>query len=184
MPVTMTTTLQPAVRAALQLAANIDPFGSVENAQARDAAAALLAPATTEPTNFALMAWQLERTAMGDGFHGEALRAALDLPGITDDDAALLARYIAGVQAGTDHVQLQWLAMTVDGMARKQAAERKGWDVCARQQSGRLIDDLMRANREAGPLESLLLLPLLAQARQIHDQLAAIASAIDATPEN
>lgn len=66
----------------------------------------------------------------------------------------------------------------------QQPTARQGWDVCARQQSGRLIDDLMRANREASPLESLLLLPLLAQARQIHDQLAAIASAIDATPEN
>lgn len=184
MPVTMTTTLQPAVRAALQLAANINPFGSVENAQARDAAAALLAPAPAQPANLAQIAWQLECTALGHGFHGEALRAALNIPSISDDDAALVARYLAGVQAGADHAALQWLAMTIDGMARKQEAERKGWDVCARQQSGRLIDDLMRANREASPLESLLLLPLLAQARQIHAQLAAIASAIDATPEN
>ena len=66
-----------------------------------------------DTTTLAQIAWQLERTAMGDGYYGEALRAALALPSISDADRALLARYTAGAQAGTDHVKLQWMAMGI-----------------------------------------------------------------------
>lgn len=36
------------------------------------------------------IAWQLERTAMGDGYYGEALRAAKELPEATPSVRALL----------------------------------------------------------------------------------------------
>lgn len=55
----------------------------------------------------------LNRTALGDSYHGEALRAAMDAPGITDDDRALLARWANGSQTGTDHCALQDLALRI-----------------------------------------------------------------------
>lgn len=112
MPVTMTITLSAPVRAALELAANINPFGSVENAKARDAAVALLAAA--QGYNRARIAWELERTALNDGFYGNALRVAKDLPGVGSEDRALLDRYATGQQAGTDHIALQALAIRID----------------------------------------------------------------------
>lgn len=69
--------------------------------------------------NEAKIAWELERTAMGDGFYGNALRVAKDLPGIAAKDRALLDRYATGNQRGTDHVALQDLAMKIDMKARK-----------------------------------------------------------------
>ena len=63
-------------------------------------------------------------------------------------------------------------------------AAHQGWDVCARQTAGRLIDDLRRAHKEATPTERLLYAPLLTQARQIRAQLRDIDSAIHNTPEN
>lgn len=60
------------------------------------------------------IAWELELTAMGDGYGGNALRAAKDLPGLTDEDRALLDRYATGTQTGTDHIALQTLALRID----------------------------------------------------------------------
>ncbi len=61
------------------------------------------------------IAWELERTAMGDGFHGDALRAAKALPGVTDDDRALLERWETGAVVTCDHIALQVLAMRIYG---------------------------------------------------------------------
>lgn len=66
------------------------------------------------PYNAARIAWELERTAMGDGFHGNALRVAKDIPGLTDADRTLLDRYATGRNSGTDHVALQDLALRID----------------------------------------------------------------------
>jgi hypothetical protein len=66
------------------------------------------------PYNAARIAWELERTAMGDGYHGNALRVAKDIPGLTDEDRALLDRYATGRNSGTDHVALQDLALRID----------------------------------------------------------------------
>ena len=62
------------------------------------------------PYNLKRIAWELERTALGDGFYGNALRVAKDLSGITPKDCSVLDRYATGAQTGTDHVHLQWLA--------------------------------------------------------------------------
>ena len=59
------------------------------------------------------IAWELERTALGDGFYGNALRVAKDLPGVTADDRALLDRFATGRSRSTDHVALQDLAVRI-----------------------------------------------------------------------
>lgn len=57
------------------------------------------------------IAWELERTAVGDGFFGNALRVAKDIPGVTAEERSLLDRYATGTDSGTDHVALQTLAL-------------------------------------------------------------------------
>lgn len=66
----------------------------------------------------ARIAWELERTAMGDGYYGNALRVAKDLPEATADDRARLDRYATGRHFATDHAALQDLAMRIDAAAR------------------------------------------------------------------
>ena len=63
--------------------------------------------------NHKRIGWELERTAMGDGYYGNALRVAKDIPGLTDQDRAVLDRYATGAQQGTDHIALQDIAMRV-----------------------------------------------------------------------
>ena len=67
-------------------------------------------PVKATPCNLKRIAWELERTAVGDGFYGNALRVAKDMPGITMEDRSVLDRYATGTQTGADHVHLQWLA--------------------------------------------------------------------------
>lgn len=67
-------------------------------------------PVKATPYNLKRIAWELERTAVGDGFYGNALRVAKDMPGITPKDRSVLDRYATGTQTGADHVHLQWLA--------------------------------------------------------------------------
>jgi hypothetical protein len=59
------------------------------------------------------IAWELQETASGNAYHGNALRVAKDVPGVTDDDRALLDRYATGANRGTDHVALQDLALRI-----------------------------------------------------------------------
>lgn len=56
---------------------------------------------------------ELQATALGQGFFGNALRVAKDMPGVTSDDRALLDRYASGKARGTDHVALQGLALRI-----------------------------------------------------------------------
>ena len=72
---------------------------------ARDA----IAKAT--PYNLKRIAWELERTAMGDGFYGNALRVAKDIPEVTPEERSLLDRYATGGNSGRDFFALQDLAM-------------------------------------------------------------------------
>jgi len=104
--------------AACRLAAGINPFGSVENARARDAARRVLE--LVDGYNLHRVAWELERTALNDGFYGNALRVAKDIPGVTDEERALLDRYATGGIQSMDHCALQRLAMKIDEMADRQ----------------------------------------------------------------
>ena len=62
----------------------------------------------------AKIAWELERTAKGDGYYGNALRVAKDLDCVDAEDRSLLDRWATGKQGGTDHVALQQLALKID----------------------------------------------------------------------
>lgn len=57
--------------------------------------------------------WELERTAMGDSYYGNALRTAKDFPCVTDEDRIVLDRWATGAQASTDHIRLQEIAIKV-----------------------------------------------------------------------
>ena len=87
---------------------NCQPRGP--NGECPDAPQPEREPVEATPYNLKRIAWELERTALGDGFYGNALRVAKDMPGITMEDRSVLDRYATGTQTGTDHVHLQWLA--------------------------------------------------------------------------
>ena len=59
------------------------------------------------------IAWELERTAMGDGYYGNALYVAMDMAQTTQTDREVLHRYMHGSNLKTDHVKLQDLAMRI-----------------------------------------------------------------------
>lgn len=71
-----------------------------------------------ERYNLSRIAWELERTALGDGHYGNALRTAKDIPGVTDEERSLLDRYATGSQTGIDHVRLQTLALKIEHTAK------------------------------------------------------------------
>lgn len=60
------------------------------------------------------IAWELERTAMGDGFYGDALRAAKEFPEATPSVRALLDRWATGNQQGlSDRTDLCAFALQI-----------------------------------------------------------------------
>jgi len=77
-------------------------------------------PKKVEPSPYtkARIAWELQQTALGHTFYGNALRVAKDIPGLTDDDRALLDRYATGANGKTDHVSLQHLAVRINSMEK------------------------------------------------------------------
>ena len=90
----------------------------VNDARTLGTTAIAKAEGKAQPYNDYRIAWELERTALGDGFYGNALRVAKDIPGITADDRSLLDRYATGRHTGTDHVKLQDLALRIDAIAK------------------------------------------------------------------
>ena len=62
-------------------------------------------PVEATPYNLKCIAGELERTAVGEDFYGNALRVAKDIPDITPEDRSVLDRYATGTQTGTDHVK-------------------------------------------------------------------------------
>lgn len=75
-----------------------------------------------EQYNHKRIGWELERTAMGDGYYGNALRVAKDFPELSDEDRSVLDRYATGAQRHSDHIALQVIAMKV--YAAPQPAEQ------------------------------------------------------------
>ncbi len=67
----------------------------------------------TETYNARRIGWELERTAMGDAYFGNALRVAMEIPGVTDEDRAVLQRYATGAQRVPDQWRLQDIAAKV-----------------------------------------------------------------------
>lgn len=60
--------------------------------------------------NLRAIAKGLTNTALGNVFHGQALRAARDVPEVVLQEMFLIDRYLTGNEQGTDHVALQSLA--------------------------------------------------------------------------
>lgn len=102
----------------LKRASKINPFGDVANDQVAQSAQGLLLE--RRGYSLARIAWELERTALGDGYYGNALRVAKDLREVGPHDRALLDRYATGKHTSTDHVALQSLALRIDEVARRQ----------------------------------------------------------------
>jgi hypothetical protein len=50
---------------------------------------------------------------MGDGYYGNSLYEAMDMPQTTKNDREMLHRYMCGSNLKTDHVKLQDLAMRI-----------------------------------------------------------------------
>jgi hypothetical protein len=85
----------------------------------------------SSPYNPKRIGWELERTALGDGYYGSAIRAAMDFDCVTPVDMTVLQRYAAGVQKGTDHIRLQEIAMKVYHTALEQSQEPEPYDQTA-----------------------------------------------------
>lgn len=71
----------------------------------------------TVPYTATRIANELYATAMGHAYHGNALYVAKGVPGVTDEDRAVLDRYLTGAQRGTDHVALQDIALRIQAFA-------------------------------------------------------------------
>lgn len=59
------------------------------------------------------IAWELERTAMGDGFYGNSLKVAKEIVQLVGEELAVIQRFETGNQKATDHVALQAIAMRI-----------------------------------------------------------------------
>src|SRR5690606_15325699 len=57
-------------------------------------------PSAPAPYDRKRIAWELERTAMGDGYYGSALRAAKEFPEATPSVRSLLDRWATGKEGG------------------------------------------------------------------------------------
>ena len=72
------------------------------------------AEAQPAPYNRKRIAWELERTAMGDGYYGGALRAAKEFPEATPSVRSLLDRWATGKQSGlSDQTDLCAFALRI-----------------------------------------------------------------------
>lgn len=59
------------------------------------------------------IAAELTETALGNAYHGNALRVAKDLPGVTAEDRSVLDRWATGSQVATDGWALQRIALRI-----------------------------------------------------------------------
>lgn len=87
-----------------------------ETAAAIAALSAPQPPAEAQPASYVRkrIAWELERTAMGDGYYGGALRAAKGFPEATPSVRSLLDRWATGKEGGlSDHTDLCAFALQI-----------------------------------------------------------------------
>lgn len=59
------------------------------------------------------IAWELDQTALGNSFYGNALYSARDLPCITNNDRDCLNRWLFGNETPQDRITLQEIAMYI-----------------------------------------------------------------------
>ena len=88
------------------------------------------------PYNRKRIAWELERTAMGDGYYGNALRAAKDFPEATPTVRSLLDRWATGKESGlSDRTDLCAFALQIyaaDGESPSAPAQQPATEAQAR----------------------------------------------------
>lgn len=97
----------------------------------RDAVRLELPPARGAGYSADRIAFELNATASGSAYFGNALRVAKDIPGLGDDDLALLDRWATGRQTASDSFRLQDLAIWVlksDDPAPAAPAAPGWWD--------------------------------------------------------
>lgn len=63
--------------------------------------------------NYERIGWELEKTALGEAYYGNALSVVRDIPDLSEKELAVLDRYLTGTQLDTDHVTLQDIALKV-----------------------------------------------------------------------
>jgi hypothetical protein len=98
-------------RTADQPRASTKPYAKAMRHAARQQGAKDAADGAHEAYTLSRIAKELDDTALGKAYYGNALRVAKDIPGVTAEERALLDRYATGAQRGTDHVGLQDLAI-------------------------------------------------------------------------
>lgn len=61
------------------------------------------------------IAYELDQTAMGRAYYGNALRVAKDFPGLTPEDISVLERYLTGRddKSGSDFHALQAIVIKI-----------------------------------------------------------------------
>lgn len=66
------------------------------------------------PYTPARIAWELDQTALGNAYYGNALYVSKGIPALSDDDRACLDRWLTGCERGVaDRVTLQDIAIKV-----------------------------------------------------------------------
>lgn len=68
------------------------------------------------------IARELTATALAEAYHGNALYVVKDVPGLSAEEKAVVQRYLAGAQTGTDHCALLALANRLTGGQEKENA--------------------------------------------------------------
>lgn len=85
---------------------------------------------------------ELQLTAQGSGFYGNALRVAKDLSFLTAEDRSILDRYASGNQLAVDHLALQGIANKVLDESSREMSDK------LTQAAKRLADSLIQAESD------------------------------------
>ena len=62
----------------------------------------------------ARIAWEIQETAQGNAYFGNALLVAKDFEFLTPDDISVLERYLTGRESGSDRFRLQDIVIKIE----------------------------------------------------------------------
>lgn len=92
---------------------------------------------------------ELQATAEGKAYYGNALYVARDIPGVTDDERNMLSRWLDGSQVGRDRMRLQ--DMVVRLLADEQPVSPYGYS-----DQRKLVDEAPEYLRQMGSFYTAL----------------------------
>lgn len=75
---------------------------------------------------------ELQKTAAGDSYYGNALYVALDMPELSSEEKDVLHRYLHGSELTTDRMRLQEIAIKVVEGATEVSYERAAFEAWMR----------------------------------------------------